>query len=104
MSTTFKFIPNTLIFKNPTIIQHFTTLSIILAIKNCYINDSMECEYKSLVYKNLPIMIKWPNDVYYKNESKIGGILVNSYFKGGNLNSILSIYVKIFVFIIRFWC
>lgn len=28
-------------------------------------------------YEGLPIRIKWPNDIYYKSQVKLGGILVS---------------------------
>lgn len=28
-------------------------------------------------YEDVPICIKWPNDIYYKSQVKLGGILVS---------------------------
>ena len=28
-------------------------------------------------YEDLPVRIKWPNDIYYKSQVKLGGILVS---------------------------
>ncbi len=33
----------------------------------------------SFPLQDLPIRIKWPNDIYYKDQVKLGGILVTSY-------------------------
>ena len=35
--------------------------------------------------KNVPLKIKWPNDIFYKNDAKIGGILVKSSIMSDNL-------------------
>uniref|UniRef100_A0A914N4H7 BPL/LPL catalytic domain-containing protein n=1 Tax=Meloidogyne incognita TaxID=6306 RepID=A0A914N4H7_MELIC len=50
--------------KSLVLIQHLTAVSICKAITE-FIPD-------------FPIRIKWPNDLYYKREFKLGGILVSS--------------------------
>lgn len=35
-------------------------------------------------YEQLPIRIKWPNDIYYKNQVKLGGILVSCLSMGNS--------------------
>lgn len=52
------------ISKSLVLIQHLTAVSICKAI--------------SEFIPNFPIRIKWPNDLYYKREFKLGGILVSS--------------------------
>lgn len=34
-------------------------------------------------YEDLPIRVKWPNDVYFKDQVKLGGILVSCFCIGG---------------------
>lgn len=89
-STTFKFVNQSPIYNHPSIVQHFLCLATVIAIKRCSINDLMEIDESSSQFKDLPIGIKWPNDIYYNGQSKLGGILVNSYLQGPKLNSVLS--------------
>jgi biotin--protein ligase len=35
-----------------------------------------------LIYKHLPLKIKWPNDIFYNNQFKLGGVLVKSSLLG----------------------
>ncbi|KII74623.1 Biotin--protein ligase [Thelohanellus kitauei] len=45
----------------PTLIQHVLALAAVESI---------------IEIRKIPLFIKWPNDIYYKNELKIGGVLV----------------------------
>ena len=38
--------------------------------------------------------IKWPNDIYFGNDTKIGGILVNSTIQGRSLYAAIGIYMQ----------
>lgn len=53
---------------------------------------------------NLPVFIKWPNDVYANTNSgvkKIGGILVNSSWGGNDLTLVIGTYL--YFFPLFFW-
>ncbi|OQR76125.1 biotin--protein ligase-like [Tropilaelaps mercedesae] len=49
------------IAKRMSFLQHLAALSVVRAIQSCY--------------PTLAVAIKWPNDVYFKRETKIAGIL-----------------------------
>ena len=43
--------------------------------------------------QDVPVRIKWPNDVYYKDKVKLGGILVSCFTLPGQ-NSITAVIGK----------
>lgn len=61
---------NSNLFKCLALFQHVNALAILLAIKKF---DKMD---------ELDLKIKWPNDIYYKSQHKLVGILTNSQFQG----------------------
>jgi biotin--protein ligase len=46
-------------------------------------------------YENVALKIKWPNDIFYKNNAKIGGILVKSAIMADTLTAQIGIGVNI---------
>lgn len=38
-------------------------------------------------YQDLPLRIKWPNDIYYESQVKLGGILVSCLSLGNSTNT-----------------
>ena len=54
--------------------------------------------FKKMV-PEFPVFIKWPNDIYYKNENdvaKIGGILINSSFVNNEFTFLIGVGVNLF--------
>jgi biotin--protein ligase len=71
-------------------IQYLAAIAIVEGIHS-YCRDNS--------YKNVPVRLKWPNDIYALDPSKaakkefvkIGGILVNSSYSNGQYNIVLGI-------------
>ncbi|CAD5110874.1 DgyrCDS239 [Dimorphilus gyrociliatus] len=63
--------------------QHIAALAVVNAIR-----DIKE-------YRNLDLRIKWPNDIYYKDKAKIGGILVDSSVFKDQIHLIIGIGVNV---------
>ena len=61
---------NSALFKHLAFFQHLNALAILLAIKKFPNMDKFDMK------------IKWPNDIYYKSQHKLVGILTNSQFEG----------------------
>lgn len=40
-------------------------------------------------YEDLDVRLKWPNDIYYGADTKLGGVLVSSSFAEGQFNLIV---------------
>jgi len=57
--------------RRPSLVQHILGLAVVQALRR------FEGE--------LDVRLKWPNDIYYKNEVKLGGVIVNSSFIGSEL-------------------
>jgi len=57
--------------RRPSLVQHILGLAVVQALRH------FEGE--------LDVRLKWPNDIYYKNEVKLGGVIVNSSFIGSEL-------------------
>lgn len=55
----------------PPLIQHLMTVAVVHAIRSLP------------SYEDFDIGVKWPNDIYYKKETKLGGVLVQSSFARG---------------------
>lgn len=53
-----------------TVLQHLTALSFVHAVRSIP------------GYQELELQIKWPNDIYYGNKVKIGGILITTHVIG----------------------
>ncbi|XP_046847974.1 biotin--protein ligase-like [Xenia sp. Carnegie-2017] len=51
-------------------VQHIAALAIVDAVRDIS------------GYQDLNLRIKWPNDIYFGNKTKIGGVLVNSIIQG----------------------
>jgi len=50
--------------KRPSLVQHLIGLAAVLALKK--------------INAELDIRLKWPNDIYYGNKTKLGGVIVES--------------------------
>ena len=59
--------------------QHISFLQHLLGLA---IVQSLRQEYG---YSELPIYLKWPNDIYYESSIKIGGVLVEASTFGGEV-------------------
>ena len=46
------------------------------------------------IFKNIDVRIKWPNDIYYGKDKKIGGILVNSSIQGRSAYAVVGVQTK----------
>jgi len=57
--------------KRPTLIQHLVGLAVCRALR--------------LFQPDFDVRLKWPNDIYYKDKVKLGGVIVNSSFNGRSL-------------------
>ncbi|KAI7479927.1 putative biotin apo-protein ligase [Hortaea werneckii] len=78
-------------------IQYLAGLAIVSAIQ--------AYEPSNGTYKNLPVKLKWPNDIYALDPTipdgekekyiKIGGILVNSSYSGGDYTLVLGIGLNV---------
>jgi biotin--protein ligase len=53
------------------LLQHIVALSVVSAIRTIP------------GYEELPVCVKWPNDIYYQDQVKLGGILVTTFSGGG---------------------
>ena len=90
------------IVKKLSMLQHMVALAVVSAVRTKkgykvhmprpvpphntaqYMYHHVTCctNFISLFFKDLPIMIKWPNDIYYKKEAKLGGVIVTSFSLG----------------------
>ncbi|GIY86137.1 biotin--protein ligase [Caerostris darwini] len=66
-----------------SILQHLGSLAVIHSIR------------KHQIYKQLNLRLKWPNDLYYENDKKIGGILVNTTIQGSVAHVYLGIGINV---------
>lgn len=46
-------------------------------------------QYHILSSQDLPLCIKWPNDLYFKGEAKLGGILVTTFSMGQQTTAVI---------------
>ncbi|XP_067653494.1 biotin--protein ligase-like [Haliotis asinina] len=60
-----------------TFLQHITSLSVVSSI------NSMTG------YENLDLRLKWPNDIYYSNKMKLGGVIVSSTVMGSTFHAVI---------------
>uniref|UniRef100_A0A0K0EE42 BPL/LPL catalytic domain-containing protein n=1 Tax=Strongyloides stercoralis TaxID=6248 RepID=A0A0K0EE42_STRER len=76
-SFNYDILSTSLLSKRLTFIQHILVVAIVDAIHSLVdIND-------------LPLKIKWPNDIYWDRKYKLGGIIVKSSTSGDNFSCIL---------------
>ena len=74
---------NTFISLHITLLQHIISIAIIhgiLTIPN---------------YEMLDLKLKWPNDIYYGKDTKLGGVLVSNYSMGSTNKCILSVGMNV---------
>jgi len=80
-------------------VQYLAAMAVVAGIKNY--DTSAKAEK---AYRDLPIKLKWPNDVYALDPSalsgeakyvKIGGILVNSSYAGGDYTLVVGIGLNV---------
>ncbi|XP_046849014.1 biotin--protein ligase-like [Xenia sp. Carnegie-2017] len=64
-------------------VQHIAALAIVDAVRDIS------------GYQDLDFRIKWPNDIYFGNKTKIGGILVNSIIQGRCLWAVIGIGINV---------
>ncbi|CAI8054505.1 Biotin--protein ligase [Geodia barretti] len=57
--------PRSHLLAHLSLLQHIVALSVVTAIRT------------APGYEELPVCIKWPNDIYYQNRVKLGGVLVS---------------------------
>ncbi|WPG99260.1 Hypothetical protein R9X50_00207100 [Acrodontium crateriforme] len=74
-------------------IQYLAAMAVVEGIKNYRpANDANS----KVIYENLPIRLKWPNDIYALHPTtqqyeKIGGVLVNSSYAGGDYTLVVGV-------------
>ncbi|XP_022243675.1 biotin--protein ligase-like isoform X2 [Limulus polyphemus] len=69
--------------QNMSFIQHLATLAIVQAVCDCP------------GYEDINLKIKWPNDIYYGSNIKVGGVLVNSSLSEGIVSCFIGCGVNI---------
>lgn len=74
---------NSALFKSLAFFQHVNALAILLAIKKFPAMDKLD------------LKIKWPNDIYYKSQHKMVGILTNSQLEGNCAKFFIGIGVNL---------
>ena len=47
-------------------------------------HSSLSSTYTNIKPKDVPVRIKWSNDIYYRDRVKLGGILVSCFSFGSN--------------------
>ena len=60
--------------RRPSLLQHLVTLATVEAVRTV---EGLE---------DLDIRIKWPNDIYYGKQVKLGGVIAKSSFMGSQLS------------------
>ena len=60
--------------RRPSLLQHLVTLATVQAVRT---QEGLE---------DLDVRIKWPNDVYYGRQVKLGGVIAKSSFMGSQLS------------------
>ena len=74
---------NSYVGRHITLLQHIVSIAVVHSIRSL---DK---------YQNLELRLKWPNDIYYKSEHKIGGVLVNNFSMGTLNRCILSVGLNV---------
>ncbi|GFT33608.1 biotin--protein ligase [Nephila pilipes] len=65
------------------ILQHMASLAVVHGIR------------KNPIYSKLDLRLKWPNDLFYETDKKIGGILVNTTLQGNEVVAFIGIGVNV---------
>ncbi|XP_071098990.1 biotin--protein ligase-like [Haliotis cracherodii] len=60
-----------------TFLQHITALAVVSSITSM------------AGYEDLDLKLKWPNDIYYSNKMKLGGVIVTSTIMGSTIHAII---------------
>lgn len=68
------------------LLQFATGLAILKVIKSGEKQEKQDNSNAGGGLKDLPIELKWPNDIYFDKRAKLGGILVKSSFMGYQQN------------------
>lgn len=66
-----------------SILQHMASLAVVHSIR------------KHPSYSSLDLRLKWPNDIYFENDKKIGGVLVNTTIQGSAALAFIGIGVNV---------
>ncbi|KAG8182667.1 hypothetical protein JTE90_019692 [Oedothorax gibbosus] len=66
-----------------SILQHMASLAVVHGIR------------KDRSYSHLDLRLKWPNDIYFENDKKIGGVLVNTTIQGSEACASIGIGVNL---------
>lgn len=66
-----------------TFLQHIVGLAVVHSIR------SMPG------YQDVELRLKWPNDIYYRDQMKLGGVLVTSTIMGGNVHATIGCGVNV---------
>ncbi|EDO41056.1 predicted protein, partial [Nematostella vectensis] len=64
-------------------LQHLASLSFVEAVRTIP------------GYEDINVRLKWPNDIYYGKESKLGGVLVTSSITGNTLHAVVGMGINI---------
>ncbi len=72
-STSLPLPSNTRLSSHLPLLQHIVAVAVVYAIRSLP------------GYEEVPVRIKWPNDIYYKSQVKLGGILVSCISIGSGL-------------------
>ncbi|GFQ71285.1 biotin--protein ligase [Trichonephila clavata] len=66
-----------------SILQHVASLAVVHGIR------------KKPMYSKLDLRLKWPNDLFFETDKKIGGILVNTTLQGNKIDAFIGIGVNV---------
>lgn len=66
-----------------SILQQMASLAVVHGIR------------KDPSYSMLDLRLKWPNDIYYENDKKIGGVLVNTTIQGSEALAFIGVGVNV---------
>lgn len=64
------------------------------------LQKSFDSQYVCFLTKDINIRLKWPNDVYFGNKIKIGGVIVTSSATDNMLSAVMGkcccVYLKVY--------
>lgn len=68
-------------------------------IKTRFLQQAVYLFLMNVFVQDIDLRLKWPNDIYYSNLMKLGGVLVNSTITGQTFNLLIgnSVYRCVFV-------
>lgn len=69
--------------RTASIVQHIATLSVVTAVR------------RQSGYEDVPIQVKWPNDIYYNGKVKLGGCLATAYTTENTTTIIIGLGVNV---------